>query len=143
MKWIDLPPVWLLAAIGLAWASPLRMDAGWAVLPGWGLIGVGVVLTVLAVLAFLGARTTISPRKAPRALITGGIFRVTRNPIYLADALFLAGLSLIWGSVIGVVLVPLFVGVIQRRFVLGEEARLAADFGDAFVDYARTTRRWI
>ena len=143
MKWIDLPPVWLVLCIALAWMSPFTFPPGpWGFL-GWVALASGGVLTGAAVLAFQKARTTIIPREAPAALITDGIFRQTRNPIYLADLLFLTGLSLIWGSIIGLALVPLFAIFLQRRFILGEEAKLRAAFGETYDIYEKSVGRWL
>ncbi len=143
MKWIDLPPVWLCLCVALAWMSPVTFVPGpWAWL-GWVSLAWGGVLTGAAVMAFQKARTTIIPRQAPAALITGGIFQWTRNPIYLADVLFLTGLSLIWGSVVGLVLVPVFAIFLQKRFILGEEAKLRDAFAETFETYANRVRRWL
>ena len=104
---------------------------------------VALVLFLAAVLEFRRARTTIVPHQMPNALITGGIFKFTRNPIYLADILALAGLALIWGSVPGLVLVPVLGVLLQKRFILPEEERLTETFEEAFEEYARGTRRWV
>ena len=77
------------------------------------------------------------------ALITTGIFRLSRNPIYLADLLILTGVSLIWGKFIGLILVPLLGWVLFRRFISGEEARLREIFGEEYTAYTARTRRWI
>lgn len=143
MKWIDLPPVWLLGCLVLAWVSPLTFAPGFAVWIGWAAIAVGVLLTGLAVIAFLSAKTTIIPRHDPNALITHGIFARTRNPIYLADVLFLFGASLIWGAWVGLVLVPLFVWMLTQRFITGEEAVLRDAYGADFTAYCARVRRWI
>lgn len=143
MKWIDLPPVWLVLGLCLAWVSPWRFDPGaWSIL-GWLALGIGVGLTILAVLAFVAAKTTIIPRHDPDALITTGIFGRMRNPIYLADVLFLFGASLIWGAWIGLLLVPLFALMLDRRFIQGEEAVLLRVYGDQFSAYCGAVRRWI
>ena len=60
-----------------------------------------------------------------------------------ADVLILAGMSLILGSVPGLILVPVLAGVLQERFIKGEEARLAEAFGAEFAAYRDATRRWI
>lgn len=143
MRWIDLPPVWLLAAIAVAWSWrwPGAWDGFfWA---GGAFLVLAAGLVVAAVLEFSRARTTIIPREAPSALITTGIFRLSRNPIYLADLLVLLGVSLIWGSVPGLVLVPALGWLLQTRFIRGEEERLAAAFGTEFESYRAATRRWI
>jgi protein-S-isoprenylcysteine O-methyltransferase Ste14 len=75
-------------------------------------------------------------------MIRGGIYRLTRNPIYLADALILTGAILRWDAA-SLVLVPVFMAVIQRRFILGEEAGLRTAFGADFERYAAQVRRWL
>ncbi|MFN3938386.1 MAG: methyltransferase family protein [Gemmobacter sp.] len=146
MRHLDYPPVWLAGCLGLA----LLQQAVWpTAVPGWlaaagtGLALAGAAIMAAAAVEFARARTTIVPHRAPAALITGGIFRLSRNPIYLADALILAGLALRWGAWPSLVLVPAFVAVITARFVRAEEARLRAAFGSAFDAYAARTRRWI
>ncbi len=75
-------------------------------------------------------------------MIERGVYAWSRNPIYLADALILAGLALRW-DVAALVLVPLFMAVIRRRFIDGEEAMLRDRFGPAFDAYAARVRRWL
>lgn len=102
-----------------------------------------VCLTMAAVWEFVRARTTVIPRRMPSALIRSGVFRFSRNPIYLADLLFLAGFSIWFGNVLGLLMVPVLALILQRRFILPEEERLAAEFGEAFQSYRNSTRRWI
>ncbi|MHA6325764.1 methyltransferase family protein [Roseivivax sp. CAU 1753] len=143
MKWIDMPPVWLAAALVVAYLArdlgplpPLRIS-------GAILAALGAVLMALAVWEFRRARTTIIPREAPAAFIRTGIFAKTRNPIYLADTLLLAGAALYWGSLVGLVLVPVFVQIITRRFILGEENRLRDTFLAEFDTYSQQVKRWL
>jgi len=143
MKWVDLPPVWLVVCLCLAWVFPWRYDPGALAILGWLSLGIGAGLTVLAVVAFVMAKTTIIPRHDPDALITSGVFGRTRNPIYLADVLFLLGASLIWGAWLGLVLVPLFAWMLDRRFIQGEEAVLVRVYGKEFDAYRKAVRRWI
>ena len=102
----------------------------------------GLFIFTAALLQFRRHRTTVMPRETPVALIDTGIYRLSRNPIYLADALFLAGAALWWDAA-SLLLVPLFVWIITRRFILGEESGLRAVFGAAFDRYAAQTRRWL
>ena len=143
MRWIDLPPFWLLAAIAVAWSW--RWPDAWDGIfwPGGACLVLAAGLVVGAVLEFTRARTTIIPRVSPSALITSGIFRFSRNPIYLADLLVLLGVSIMWGSVPGLILVPVLGWLLQTRFIRGEEERLAAAFGAEFEAYRSGTRRWI
>ncbi len=143
MKWIDLPPLWLLAFAVLTWFS----GGLWTlVLPTWlGTLLVlgGLALMVLAILQMRRKRTTVIPHMQPAALVDDGIFAYSRNPIYLGDALILAGLALRWDAPIGLLLVPAFMWVIQTRFIRAEEARLQSAFGAAFTAYTQRTRRWV
>lgn len=146
VKLFDWPPVWLAAFVALAWAvarawpMPEVPALAWA---GRGLVGLGLVLMAAAAAQMFGMRTTVIPRQDPSALVTGGVFRISRNPIYLADAMVLAGLALHWAAWPALVLVPAFLAVITRRFIRGEEARLRAAFGAEFEAFAARTRRWL
>lgn len=147
VDWIDLPPVWLGLCLVIVWGFDRVMP--------WGLFGpmgqsVGAGLAILGVAIMLGAaaqmlaaRTTVIPRKAPAALVTGGLFGWSRNPIYLADALILAGAILWWDVPVAVPLVFGFMALIQHRFILGEEAVLRAAFGAEFEQWSARTGRWI
>ena len=145
MKYLDLPPVWLaLAAFG-AWISRAVWTAGTPLTQGVGtaLVMVGLGLMAVAAVTMMRARTTVIPRRQPQALVAHGIFALTRNPIYLGDALLLTGLCLRWQAPLGLILVPVFAGWITRRFIQPEEARLRATFGPDFAEYEMTVRRWL
>ena len=144
-KEIDFPPVWLagFAVIGgligrvVPVPTPVNDPLGAA------LVGVGIVLMLVAAGQMIIARTTLIPRRDPDAFVHGGVFRFSRNPIYLADAVLLAGLYLAWDALIALPLVAVFMAVINRRFILGEEARLMERFGEEYAEYAGRTRRWL
>lgn len=144
---IDLPPLWLALFAALAWAQarllPLVALGGWSGWAGWALVAAGVALMITAMAAFRRHRTTVIPHREASALVTAGPYRLSRNPIYLGDAMILAGLALIWEAWSGLLLVPAFMAVISARFIRPEEARLRAAFGAAFEAWASRTRRWI
>ena len=143
---IDLPPVWLLAMIGVVRGFDLMMPWGlFGPLGPWvgaGLVGLGLIVMALAAAQMLAVRTTIIPRRAPSRLVTTGIFGWSRNPIYLGDALVLAGVILWWDVPVAVPLVFVFIFIIQHRFILAEEAVLQAAFGPEFSKWADQTGRW-
>ena len=150
LKWIDIPPVWLAAHLGLAWAlgqaRPLNLvfdAAAITDLLGGLLIGAGLVLMALAVAEMRRQRTTVIPHLEPDKLVQSGIFKRTRNPIYLGDALVLAGAIAWWDVPLALPLVPIFFWVIERRFILAEEDRLRRKFRQDFHRYTEKTRRWI
>ena len=123
-------------------ARPLPLP-GWMEPPAIAMSLMAMVLIGSTLLLFHRHHTTVLPHKAASALVTSGPFRISRNPIYLGDALILAGLILWWQAWAMVWLLPAFVVVIDRRFVRPEEARLRATFGAAFDAYAARVRRWL
>ena len=144
MRYLDLPPVWLAVCAFVAWLIRWPSELWGSVLwLGLSCLVAAGCLVVAAVMEFARVRTTIIPRKAPSGLITSGIFRYSRNPIYLADLLILAGLALLWESLVGLLLVPVLGWILHVRFIRGEEERLAEAFGEEFSSYYAATRRWI
>ncbi len=149
MKWIDTPPVWLCAALVLAWylgglsSLGLSTAGAWTGFAGGLLVGAGIVIFLLAAWELYRHRTTILPKSEASALVTTGIFSRSRNPIYLADALLLAGLVLKWEAVLALPLVPCFIWLIEQRFILPEEEHLRRRFRADFAAYRVKTRRWI
>ncbi|WP_231565723.1 methyltransferase family protein [Paracoccus sanguinis] len=143
LRALDLPPVWLalfaLAAWGLGRLAPYT-----ALTPiGWGLVALGAALMIAAAWTMTRRGATLHPGRPPTALVTHGVYARSRNPIYLADAIILAGLCLIWQPLAALVLVPAFAAVITRRFIRREEAWLAARDPDAYAAWAARTRRWL
>ncbi|AVW91641.1 methyltransferase family protein [Celeribacter baekdonensis] len=147
MKYLDYPPVWLLAfmtavyalaRVGLSFAAPPLVP-----LAGWILIALGVGLMCVAAWTMWRHKTTVIPHKRPTAIVTNGVYALSRNPIYLGDAFTLAGFALLCGSWMGIVLVPAFMAVIQKRFIIEEEQKLRAGFPQDFSVWAMKTRRWL
>jgi len=145
LRWLNLPPIWLALAMAGAWAlaqisAPMGDGALWT---GRGLIAAGLGLMVWSAVAFRRARTTLMPHMPPDALVATGPYRLSRNPIYLADMAILAGWCLALGTWLGLVmLVPLW-AALTWLFILPEEARLEAHLGQPYRDYKARVRRWI
>ncbi len=144
----DLPPIWLLAFLGLAWVlakglplvtlfGPIYQGLGWLMIPA------GLVLILWSALWFRRRSTTIEPHHTPSALIVEGPYRFSRNPIYLAMLAILVGFVLIQGALSPVLLPFLFHWVLTRRFIEPEEAALKAQFGPEAERYLTATRRWL
>lgn len=139
---LDYPPVWLAFFLLIA----LYTGPGWghvATTLGWTLIVSGLILTLAAAVEFRRNETTIVPHQTPSRLITTGVFSQSRNPIYLADLLILAGVSIWMGSIPGFLMLPIFFLILEKRFIRPEEARLSDAFGEDFETYKANTRRWI
>jgi protein-S-isoprenylcysteine O-methyltransferase Ste14 len=78
----------------------------------------------------------------PERLVTGGPYRYTRNPMYLAHLIFMLGLALVFRSWAGFALLAFHIIWFQRR-VCSDEAHLADLFGESYRLYHRTVKRWI
>jgi len=139
---MDIPPLWLGLALAASWA----LSRLWAwPLPGLGMavIGLGAVLMLAAVAQMLASRTTFIPRRNPSALVTAGVFRISRNPIYLADALILTGAILYWGALFALPVIPAFMSLIMQRYIRDEENRLRSGFGMEYSTWAARVGRWV
>ena len=105
----------------------------------------GLTFDLLGILAFRASRTTINPLKPERAsaLVTGGVYRVTRNPMYVGLALLL----LAWASYLSALLPfagPVLLVLWITRFQIRPEERvLQGIFGEAYSSYAARVRRWL
>ncbi|ABD55562.1 methyltransferase family protein [Jannaschia sp. CCS1] len=144
----DLPPLWLLAFMGLAGAisrygPTLEIRFGPLHLLGQVVSVAGFGLILWSALWFWRKKTTIEPHHAPGTLIQEGPYRISRNPIYLGMVMIPTGQVLWLGAILAVVAIPGLVFVLQSRFVIPEEAALEEAFGDEARTYLATTRRWI
>ena len=89
--------------------------------------------------------TTVNPMKPNETskLVTDGFFKITRNPMYLGMLLFLLGLSIYNGLIVGLIFLPLFVGYITYFQIIPEENAMLEIFGEEFKVYMKKVRRWI
>ena len=149
MRWLDIPPVWLAAALAVAWwqsgqfSYGLSFGGAWADFLGGLLVGAGVLLALLAVYEMRRQRTTVVPHREAQALVSTGIFSRTRNPIYLGDLLILVGFILSWDAVLSLPLLPILLWVLEKRFVIPEEDRLRRKYRAEFARFCEKTRRWL
>lgn len=110
---------------------------------GLGLTFIGFMLGVGAYLEFRKVRTTLDPHGSVRALVTSGVYRFTRNPIYLGFFLMVAGFPLNSGSLWGLVAAPFFATTMSRLVIEKEEAYLEKKFKEEYTAYKSSVRRWI
>ena len=135
--------MWLLARATPQWQLPL--SAGWR----WGLLlaglAVGGGMALAGLIAFLRARTTPNPLQPQQAstLVTDGIYRCTRNPMYLGMALVLLGWACWLAHPLAFACIPLALAYLQRFQIQPEERVLRAHFGSDYEAYCRHVRRWI
>ena len=131
-------------AILLGWLAPLPIPAPMFVQwIGLGLAALGFILGVLAVIEFRRVRATLDPKKPTKVLVTSGIYRFTRNPIYLGFVLMLIGLPLTMGTYWGLILAWPLVTFTNNLIIKPEEAYLKQEFKDQYTDYSSRVRRWL
>jgi protein-S-isoprenylcysteine O-methyltransferase Ste14 len=118
---------------------PARIPAASAILI------VSMVIGIAAVVGFRRAKTTINPLtpQASSALVVRGIYRWTRNPMYLAMLLVLVSWACIVANAAALAMLPLFVATLNRLQIQPEERALRARFGAEFENYRRKVRRWL
>jgi len=143
-----LPPVYLLGALILVVFLHFRLPIRGLIAFPWRLLGIaplviGVALNLAADRAFTRRETTVKPFERPTSLITGGVFRISRNPMYLGMVLIVLGLSVVLGSETPFGVVPVFAFLLDRRFIAKEERVLQDVFGDQFRRFRSRTRRWV
>jgi protein-S-isoprenylcysteine O-methyltransferase Ste14 len=143
-----LPPHYFLGAILLAVILHFLLPISEFLALPWRLIGlaplvIGIVLNLLADQAFKKYDTTVKPFEQSSALVTDGVFRITRNPMYLGMILIVFGVATLLGSIAPFAVVPLFAVVLDRIFIVPEQQQLEDTFGEQFQRYQRRVRKWI
>ena len=83
------------------------------------------------------------PFKKPQKFIVNGLYKYSRNPIYLGMVILLFGIATSFGSLSSYIVIPIFILIIKRNFIEIEEKMLLKEFGYKYKDYCRTVRRWI
>jgi len=144
-----LPPLAFLAAIGLGVLLQLvvsvrmEVDGGLLVALGLALIALGVAAAAWAIVWMRRTHQDPDPRKPTPELIAGGPYRFSRNPIYVGMALIQAGIGIALGNLWIVLLIVPTLMVLRRTVIEREEAYLERKFGDAYVRYRASVRRWL
>ncbi len=111
---------------------------------GWLFVVGGIAIFGAAALSFRKHRTTILPfEDNTENLIKSGVFRFSRNPIYLGEAVILVGTALVSGQIWPWAATVLFVIGIDRNVITWEERALRRKFGADFETYYQKTRRWL
>ena len=109
------------------------------------LLILGFIILISAVRLFRKDETTVNPLSPEQAtkLVTDGIFKYSRNPMYLGMALVLGSIAVFFNLIGGIILVALFCAYITKFQILPEERAMRDLFSDDFDKYTKVTRRWI
>lgn len=144
---LKVPPLLLFVVLAVALVASGRHDL---VFSGYGIVGMlglglSAVCCLLGVYHFRQARTTVDPLHPQRAsqLVQHGVYRWSRNPMYLAFAMALGSLALIVQSWQGVLDMIVFIAYITRFQIYPEERALQQQFGLHYQQYCQKVPRWL
>jgi protein-S-isoprenylcysteine O-methyltransferase Ste14 len=140
----------MLLAAALMWALHRELPLGHWIAAPWNRLGyipaaIAVAISVAALSRFRQSRTTVNPMDPSKAshLVTDGVFRLSRNPMYLALLLLLIGWAIWLGTISPWLVPPLFVIVITVGQIIPEERALMQLFGETYLAYRESVGRWI
>jgi len=148
---LKVPPIAVvLVTAGFMWLAAWAVPALEFRFPARDLVAVslalaGAVTSALGVISFGRARTTVNPMKpeSSSSLVTSGIYRLTRNPMYLGFLLVLLGWAVFLSSILAFLFLPAFIVYMNHFQIEPEERALATLFGEAFAAYKARARRWL
>ena len=135
----------LVAGVALQslWSLPLGLSTGLRVALALLISVLGVVPMAGAIRLFRETGQDPKPWVETPEIVRTGVYRFTRNPMYVSMALLQAAIGIGLGNLWIVILVPVSCAVVQITAIRHEEAYLAGRFGDAYLDYKKSVRRWI
>ena len=148
---LKIPPVAVVLLVAsLMWLASWAMPAFGFEFPARAFLSAtvavaGLIISGFGIASFRQARTTVNPLKPESAssLVVSGIYRLTRNPMYLGFLLVLLGWALFLSNALALLFLPLFIFYMNRFQIEPEEKALHSLFGQQFVAYASQVRRWL
>jgi len=106
---------------------------------------IGIVFALSGVLSFRKAKTTVNPTKpnASSSIVRSGVYRISRNPMYVGFLFLLIGWSVALANIVAFVFLPLYILYMNRFQIIPEERILASKFGNEYMNYKQSVRRWL
>ena len=146
---IPPPVVAVIVAAGMwalaRWWPLVKFEVPWPALISLLVASLGGVISGAGAREFKRAKTTVNPLHPERAtsVVTTGIYRFTRNPMYVGAVFVLLGCFVAFGAVSSALGLPVFIAYITRYQIRPEEQVLLAKFGSEYAAYAAQVRRWL
>ena len=151
--WLELkiPPVPLVVIFILvmwlisAWTPGIQISSQTRFIAIAASIGIGVLYAFSGVLSFNTAKTTVNPLTPDKSssLVTSGIYRYTRNPMYVGFSFLLLGFGVYLSNLYSLASTVVFVMYMNKFQIRPEERALEETFGAAFITYKNQVRRWL
>ncbi|QEH43017.1 isoprenylcysteine carboxylmethyltransferase family protein [Chitinophaga sp. XS-30] len=143
-----IPPFLLFICLLLMVAASLLIPQPHFINPPWHLTGLtllaaGAAMAIWTSRKFRQRNTAIHTFRAPGTLVTDGLFRFSRNPVYLGFSMILAGVTLLLGVPSSLYILLLFILITDRWYIRYEEQEMEKIFGDAYRLYKARVRRWL
>ena len=153
MRFLELkvpPPIVALVTAVLMWLISRSLPLFAFVFPARnafaiGLVAAGFIIGILGVVTFRRAKTTVNPTKpqSSSSLVSWGVYRVTRNPMYLGSLLILIGWAIFLSKPVAFLFLPAYILYINLFQIVPEERVLTTLFGPDFIAYKSRVRRWL
>jgi protein-S-isoprenylcysteine O-methyltransferase Ste14 len=142
------PPTYFLGSIFLAvvlhWVYPIKYLLVFPEkLIGLVPIIIGVLLNLRADREFKRWKTTVKPFEKSSSLLTEGVFKISRNPMYLGMSAIVLGIFLLLGSLSPLLITIILPILLDRIFICKEEKAMEETFGEQFLEYKKKVRRWL
>ena len=139
------PPVICLICMTIMYCLPTILafpQATWLVVM---LVGLSGIIGITSVISFRLAKTTISPFHPNQTshIVQTGIYRFSRNPMYLSIAIFLVAFAIYLENATALLVIPLFIWSINYLQIQPEEQMLEQKFGEEYLVYKKSVRRWM
>lgn len=133
----------LILGVLLNWGLPLVFFPGRsAQIAGVIIVVLGFLIGGSGVIEMRRAHTSPDPREPTTALVEKGVFRYTRNPLYLSLFVFFLGVAVFFDVLWLILLFPVFFFVVERWTVKPEESYLERKFGETYLQYKKRVPRW-
>ena len=106
---------------------------------------IGIIFILSAVIQFVNRKTTVNPTKPYKttSLVITGVYKITRNPMYLGMLLIIISFAFYKASIISLILIPFFIFYINKFQIEPEEFEMRKKFGKEYEDYCKKVDRWI
>ncbi|WP_421982268.1 methyltransferase family protein [Roseibium sp.] len=144
------PPLVLIVAVTMTYAAASWFPGLTFKFPGQFVLAailffLGLIPDALALLTFFRKKTTVNPMTPDKSttLVTDGIYRISRNPMYLGLLFLLVAASLYFSSFLSILIIPAFIWYLTEFQIKPEEESLKRVFGDAYEAYMKKVRRWV
>ncbi len=144
------PPVYMVLTAGMMWLLNTSFPVYPLISTPWNQVGylfmlMGLSFDATSIIQFFRAKTTVNPIEPTQTntLVTSGIYQFTRNPMYVGLLLLLIGFAILQGSLSALMLVPLFMLILTRQQIIPEERILETKFGQRYLEYKMSVRRWL